>query len=189
MCQICKKIGYLGFRSSDLEQAIQPIKIHKILLMIDNCDKLIERGPEKLLHLLNEFITYTISLKIILITNKSDITELMAFEDSHIIQEMSLPPLSQQDAVRMMHLMCKHLSHFRSDYPTDRDLYKHKMFKEFFEFTPAQVMKMCTLIQRKVTLDEIYDDLMNERQADDLTAQPSMQKTESEMDNRLFSKI
>lgn len=141
------------------------------------------------MHLLNEFITYTISLKIILITNKTEISELMDREDSQVIQEMDLPPLSTQDAVRMMHLMCKHLSHFRADYPTDRDLYKHKMFKEFFEFTPAQVMKMCNLIQRKVTLDEIYEDLVNERKAEGVASQPSMKKTESEMDNRLFSKI
>lgn len=49
--------------------------------MIDNCEKLIERGPDKLMHLLSEFIRYTNSLKIILITNKTDIGELLSQEE------------------------------------------------------------------------------------------------------------
>lgn len=67
---ICKKIGYIGFGSSDLEQAIQQIKKQRILFLIDNCESLIEKGASKFMNLLQQFIESTTSLKIILITNK-----------------------------------------------------------------------------------------------------------------------
>lgn len=78
-----------------------------------------------------------------------------------------------------------------SEYPTDRDLYQHQMFKNFFEFTPTQILKMCSLIQKKVSLDEIYNDLMLEhnQENNNFTKQMSMQAQELEMDNKLVVKI
>jgi len=83
---ICKNIGYLGFGSSDLQRAIQPIKNQRILLIIDNLEKLIEKYPEKLMNLLKDFMRFTLQLKIILITNKTSIKEIKdKFDDEDII--------------------------------------------------------------------------------------------------------
>ena len=81
--------------------------------MIDNCDKLIEKGPEKLMNLLSQFILNTNLLKIILITNKPSIDEMVQkYDNEMIIEQLPLLPLRREDAVRMMFLMCKHLPHF-----------------------------------------------------------------------------
>lgn len=75
--QICKKIGYIGFGNSDLEQAIEQIKNQRILFLIDNCDTIIDKGEQKFLRLLKKFIDGTISLKIILITNREEIQSMI----------------------------------------------------------------------------------------------------------------
>lgn len=125
--------------------------------MIDNCDKLIEKG--KMMNLLREFIRNTTQLIIILITNKPQINELI-LDNEELIEQMTLAPLSRSDAVRMMFLMCKHQPNFIRTFETDRDLNDHKLFDLYNEYTPMHIQKMSALIQKKVSLDEIYD---NER--------------------------
>ena len=133
----------------------------KILLMIDNCSKLISKDFENFKDILYYICELTEYVKIVLITHEENNFDFQDHKISSITKQVQIQPLTKIEAVKMMYQLNQSNETFLIKYPTLNSLNSHKLFDQT-TFTPLQISHICDLLQTGMTLDQYSQHLQQD---------------------------
>ena len=133
-----------------------------MVLVIDECSKVLNKDIDKLTEDFKHLMS-TNKLKIILIPNKTNKFQLDMEGLMPVIQEMKVESLKADDSAKIIHHICKDKPRFLSQFNTPEKLKDHELLKTF-KFTMKDLEKICYLIEKNETIDQIYNLWMEKSQ-------------------------
>ena len=125
----------LQFWTNDQAEIIDLIRRKKLVLLINHCDKIIQKDQDNFLEFLRDLAEQTEFVKVILITHTFGDTLTQKHPQVKAMTKlMTVKPLSKKEAVKMLMMLNRDNSDF--PYKDTKELGVHQIFTDF-QFTPG----------------------------------------------------